>query len=457
MCSQPKLNAHARAVFAGLCIGDAAGVPREFARLEAPPYPKLASGPRHLMTGGGPFSLAPAQTTDDSATALCVWQSLRACGEYNADDVARLLVNWRRDTFDVGAQTAAALRLIEAGVEPYEAGRQVWEERGRRPAGNGSLMRTAPIAVFLASDPDARRAASMVDSGITHWDPRCQIACAAFNSAIAMGCTGNGSATAVDLLTAADREIDLAAQLLQGEIEPGMVEAARVALHEDLRLAREPDPHLYRPEIHLHDHQGFVRVAIRSAFWHLMHAPTFEAGIADTVLRGGDADTVGAITGALLGALHSMDAIPRDWVEQVLTARPTPATAIVGEAYHPRLFFEPLPIEDCEMDDVTRLAPRDSGTAFVIAVYADFTHRSRYDPRVTVFPGRSLHGGVSISIPSDEGEQPMIVSGVGARFSESDLARVIEFVRINRGTLTRCWNDDMYSTRELLADLLPVT
>jgi ADP-ribosylglycohydrolase len=209
---RPKLNPHARAVFAGLCIGDASGVPREFARMEAPLFPQLATGPHNLMMGGGPFSLAPAQTTDDSATALCVWQSLRACGWYAVHDVARLLVNWHRETFDVGSQTAAALRLIEAGVKPEEAGRRVWEERARQPAGNGSLMRCVPIGVYFAEAPDARRAASLADSAITHFDPRCQIACSAFNAAIALACTSEGKATAADLLDAADEEIDLAAE-----------------------------------------------------------------------------------------------------------------------------------------------------------------------------------------------------------------------------------------------------
>jgi hypothetical protein len=207
------------------------------------------------------------------------------------------------------------------------------------------------------------------------------------------------------------------------------------------------------------DHQGFVRVAMRSAFWHAIHSPTFEAGVASVVLRGGDADTVGSITGALLGALHGEKGIPRDWIEGVMTARPTQATKVVGEQYHPRLFFAPLPIEEDahHMDDFTRLSPRDSGTGFIICVYSDFTHSSCYDPCITVFPGRcSAGGGVTISVPTDQDLQPKVVSGVRSRFSVSDMAKVIAFVRRNRQVLLRSWNDDLYATSDLLRDLRPV-
>ena len=141
------------------------------------------------------------------------------------------------------------------------------------------------------------------------------------------------------------------------------------------------------------------------------------------------------------------------------TKRPTPATTVVGEQYHARHFFAPLPIEEAchNLDDFTRLSPRDSRTGFIVYVYQDFTHSSCYDPRITVFPGRcSSGGGVSISIPSGEDEQPEVVSGVRSRFSESELARVIAFVQQNRAVLARSWNDDLYATSDLLRDLRPV-
>ena len=67
---------------------------------------------------------------------------------------------------------------------------------------------------------------------------------------------------------------------------------------------------------------GWVRIALQNAFYQLLHAATFEEGLVATVTAGGDTDTNGAIAGALLGAVHGRDGVPRRYREQVLTCRP---------------------------------------------------------------------------------------------------------------------------------------
>jgi ADP-ribosylglycohydrolase len=93
--------------------------------------------------------------------------------------------------------------------------------------------------------------------------------------------------------------------------------------------------------LHLHRHQGFVRVAFRLAFWQLVHAPDFAAGVIDVANRGGDADTNAAIVGALLGARDGLATLPRRWVERVHDARP-PDEALATR-YHPRALVELVP------------------------------------------------------------------------------------------------------------------
>jgi len=68
--------------------------------------------------------------------------------------------------------------------------------------------------------------------------------------------------------------------------------------------------------------QGWVLIALQNALWQLSHAKSFEEALVDTVHRGGDTDTNGAICGALLGALYGIDAIPKRWVDTVLSCRP---------------------------------------------------------------------------------------------------------------------------------------
>jgi ADP-ribosylglycohydrolase len=79
--------------------------------------------------------------------------------------------------------------------------------------------------------------------------------------------------------------------------------------------------------------QGYVRVAFRLAFWYLLHAKDFASALIDVVNRGGDADTNGAIVGALLGARFGESGIPPEWRFSVLSCSPPSPW---GDVYHPR-------------------------------------------------------------------------------------------------------------------------
>lgn len=328
----------ARGALLGLAVGDAYGTTLEFSTPAGlPPFPELAAGPHREVTGGGPFRLVAGQVTDDTQMACCLAASLMANGQLEPADLGRRYVAWRKVAFDIGTQTAASLGLLASGVEPLEAGRRVWVEGGRKAAGNGSLMRTVPIGVFAADLPHNRRIQSLLDSQITHWDPRCQLACAAYNAAVSVAL--QDGADAAGMHAAAVAELDAAAALLHdlAPEEAAATEAARVVLLKDLVAAAVDDPELYGPELHIHRHAGFVRVAFRLAFWELAHAPSYEAALVDVVNRGGDADTNGAIAGGLLGVRYGAAAIPERWSRIVLAALANrPASDPFSSLYHPR-------------------------------------------------------------------------------------------------------------------------
>ena len=330
----------ARGTLLGLAVGDALGTTLEFQAREAPPFPTLATGPHVDITGGGPFSVEPGQVTDDSQMAACLAASLNAHGRYHATDVAQRYVAWMADAFDIGNLTHASLSMIQRGVSIGEASRRAWIHSEKKSAGNGSLMRITPIAVAFVDDPVARRLAALADSAITHYDPRCRLACAAFCTAIATA--GAGNTTPEAMHAAAVEEVDDAATALIDLVprDGPDVELAREALLGDLELARRDDPGLYQADMHIHRMQGFVRVAFRLAFWELMHAPTYEAALLDAVNRGGDADTNGAIVGALFGARFGEEAIPAHWKERVLHALQTSNKVALRDVYHPRVLLE---------------------------------------------------------------------------------------------------------------------
>jgi ADP-ribosylglycohydrolase len=339
--SPPPDQERSRGALLGLAVGDALGTTLEFSEPRAPAFPQLAAGPHAQIVGGGPFRVVAGQVTDDTQMASCLAASLAGCGRLDVDDVARRYVAWQEHAFDVGTQTAAALNAIREGTSPSESGKQTWLGASQPPAGNGSLMRTAPIGVLLAGDAAARRSAALAESAITHYDPRCRLACAAFDAAVAEGVLGAGNAG--ELREAARRELWPAASLLRREGGEGAAALSSAVrdLEEDLDLAGRADPQLYGPVVHLHRHQGWVRVAFRLAFWELLHAPTWTAAVLDAVNRGGDADTNGAIVGALLGALHGEAAIPEAWRQLVLDAVPREAGPL-RDAYHPRTLLAAL-------------------------------------------------------------------------------------------------------------------
>jgi len=319
----------------GLAIGDALGTTNEFENLTAPPFPKVAVGPLTDIVGGGPFGLKVGQVTDDTHMACCLFSSISSLGVFNVNDVAARYVKWSGVTFDIGAQTSSALALVAKGESPLEAGRIVWLKSGKKAAANGSLMRTAPIGALFAGAEPERRIASLDDSAITHFDPRCRLACTALNAAIAAAVQSDSEVKA--MWQVAGDEIAAAADLIAGQYETDELEAAVAALTADLHMATQDDPELYGPELHLHKHQGFVRVAFRLAFWELLHRPTFRDAVLDAANRGGDADTNAAIVGALVGSRVGIDGVPKNWRSTVLDCKPN-GPAVWSTMYHPKIF-----------------------------------------------------------------------------------------------------------------------
>lgn len=183
----------------GLAVGDALGTTLEFSSPKRGlNFYKRLKGPHTGITGGGPFNLRPGQVTDDTHMACCLAASLMEMKRYDMADALLGYMDWAAVAFDIGGQTRASLRLPEEGDSVDSVSERVWIESGCQAAGNGSLMRTAPIGVFFANNEDERRYASINDSSITHYDPRCQMACAVFNDRIAR--LINGETDSAELL-----------------------------------------------------------------------------------------------------------------------------------------------------------------------------------------------------------------------------------------------------------------
>jgi ADP-ribosyl-[dinitrogen reductase] hydrolase len=278
----------------GLVIADTLGASVEFlTRSEiAEQFP---AGVRDLVPSPIWHGMA-GQPTDDSELAIALARSLVRHGGYDADDAATAYADWfASGPFTYGNTTAQAFAPTVHAIHKAEAARAA---ASRESQSNGSLMRIAPIALCARDPEDAARMAQC-DSALSHPHPVCQAACAAFTAAITIALQGAGRS---DMLATATR---IAASLGSEPIVAALRRAERGEPVEDFQ-----------------HRMGWVLIAFQNAFFHLCRGTPVEAAIIETVGQGGDADTNGAIAGALLGAADGRDGLPTRWTMPVLTCRP---------------------------------------------------------------------------------------------------------------------------------------
>jgi ADP-ribosyl-[dinitrogen reductase] hydrolase len=256
-------------------------------------------GPRRLVDGGV-WNILAGQATDDSEMALALARSILERGQFEREAALEAYREWLRSApFDVGGTVGAALR-----DHPNPASQA-----------NGSLMRAAPLGIHAhALAPALAAELARQDSSLTHPNPVCGDAAAAFVVAVAHAIReGDGPEGAWGAA--------LGWATGQG--------AARLVI-EALQAAR------LAPPVCDAESQGWVKVALQNAFFELLHAPSLEEGVVATVRRGGDTDTNAAITGALLGAVHGRKAIPAQWRSMILSCRPLPPRA---QRVRPRAYW----------------------------------------------------------------------------------------------------------------------
>jgi len=277
-------------VLPGLAVGDALGAPLEF--LSCGEVLRRYPAPLRDIVGCGTLGWSTGDPTDDTQLALLLAESLARAGSLDMEDLCARLVAWLASgPRDVGNLTRASLENLRAGDPPDQSGVLAWEDSGRRAAGNGSAMYCAPLAMLhpKPSDPPAEDAARV--SRITHADPRCVGSCVAVTTAIAGLVRGDEDALPAAAMAAA----------------PWCDEVRAVA---ERALARPPSALCVDgPD------SGFVLVTLELAFSAAAHAEDFEEALVEVVNKGGDADTNGAVAGALLGAKLGRKAIPQRWLD----------------------------------------------------------------------------------------------------------------------------------------------
>ncbi|MDQ1909278.1 ADP-ribosylglycohydrolase family protein [Paenibacillus sp. GD4] len=282
-----------RGCLLGLAAGDALGTTLEF---KSPG----TFEPLTDLIGGGPFGLEPGEWTDDTSMALCLAESLLECGMFHPLDQMRRYVRWYREgylsstgiCFDIGNTVRQALERFEQTGIPFSGSLH------RMSAGNGSLMRLAPVPMYYAVQPQEAIVRSGDSSLTTHGSVLAVDGCRYFGGLL------------VGALAGEDKEQLLSAKF--SPVEGGWTQHPLVPEIEEVALGsfKRKQP----PEIR---GTGYVVESLEAALWAFYHSATFEEGALLAVNLGDDADTTGAIYGQLAGAYYGYEAIPQTWREKL--------------------------------------------------------------------------------------------------------------------------------------------
>lgn len=282
-----------RGCLLGLAAGDALGTTLEFRQ-------PGSFEPLTELVGGGPFGLEPGQWTDDTSMALCLAESLVECQSFHPLDQIERYRRWFREgylsstgeCFDIGTTVRTALDRFERTGEPFSG------PMGRMTAGNGSLMRLAPVPMAYAQTPAEAVVRSGDSSLTTHGAIVAVDACRYFGGLLTGALNGADKA---ELL--ADGYSPAPDGWSKGPLVPEIAEIAGGSFKR-----RQP------PEIR---GSGYAARSLEAALWAFYYSDNYADGARLAVNLGEDADTTGAIYGQLAGAYYGVQAIPAHWRAQL--------------------------------------------------------------------------------------------------------------------------------------------
>ncbi|MBX0332973.1 ADP-ribosylglycohydrolase family protein [Pontibacter sp. HSC-14F20] len=293
-----------RGALLGLAIGDALGTTLEFTQ-------PGSFEPINDIVGGGPFDLEPGQWTDDTSMALCLADSLLHCKGFDPKDQMERYVRWYRDgyrsstghCFDIGNATRTALYQFEQTNNPYSG------STNPQTAGNGSIMRLAPVPLFYHQQPELALQYAAESSRTTHGATTTIDACVYMAGII------------VGALEGRTKE-----ELLQPLFTPVENYWENYVLSPEIEVVangsfKENNPPFIKGS-------GYVVKSLEAALWAFYISSSFEEGALLAVNLGNDADTTGAVYGQIAGAYYGEQGIPERWRDMVYDKEGIRAVAV---------------------------------------------------------------------------------------------------------------------------------
>ena len=286
MTVDPNMNDRFKGCLIGLAIGDAIGTTVEFKARDT-------FEPVTDMVGGGPFDLEAGQWTDDTSMALCLAESLLISNGFDADDLMQRFCMWwdegylssTGECFDIGITVSEALSRFTISGNPFSGSSDPLS------AGNGSIMRLAPVPMYYYKDLKKTIEIAVLSSKTTHGTEECLEAGDFFS------CILNSS-----LIGKAKEEI----------LKTGYTRSYKKEKIKD--IAQES--YLKKSIADIRG-TGYVVESLEAALWCFEKSDSFESAILSAVNLGDDADTTAAVCGQLAGAYYGYKGMPSHWKEQL--------------------------------------------------------------------------------------------------------------------------------------------
>lgn len=275
-----------RGCLIGLACGDAVGTAVEFRA-------RGSFKPVTDMVGGGPFALHPGQWTDDTSMTLCLATSLLECDGFDATDQMQRYCRWHDEGylsstghwFDIGMTVADALRRFRDSGEPFSGSVHP------RTAGNGCLMRLAPVPMFYFGDRHVAVEQSGQSARTTHGARECVDASRLFGAMLWLALSGANKETILLEHGITDVQSGRLTSIARGDYRDHEASAIRGS--------------------------GYVVDSLETALWCFAQTDSFEEAILLATNLGDDADTTAAICGQLAGAFYGIDGIPVRWASRL--------------------------------------------------------------------------------------------------------------------------------------------
>jgi ADP-ribosyl-[dinitrogen reductase] hydrolase len=285
-----EVFSRARAAYLGMAVGDALGATTEFM---TPSEIRATYKVHRKIVGGGWLYLQPGQITDDTEMSLALGRALLVAESWDLKGVAENFLVWMKSRpVDIGA-------TCRRGIRDYMLKGQLEVPCNEWDAGNGAVMRMAPVALFSLGDDAFLARCAIEQAHLTHNNVLSDAACLAIGSMVQMAILG----------------------------------CSRFELHERTRqLVTDYGSFCFKN--YRGNASAYVVDTLQTVFHYLFTTGSFEECLVGVVNQGGDADTTGAIAGMIAGAFYGMASIPNHWLKklnrQVFTEVEHQAIRLVG-------------------------------------------------------------------------------------------------------------------------------